>query len=229
MMPTTAPSTSAADDWIAEGWQIIVVRGVLAVIFGIVAAIWPISTAATLIMLWGVWAGVDGISSLVQALRPATPMVARVGNALMGVLGLAAAFLALVRPGLTAVALTWVLGIWLIARGLLDLVLALGRTPPAPRALLAFSGVVDLLLGVLFAANPGRAAVGGALISGLVAIVWGLVFIAVGLVARSQVRSARETLSRPLASTPGGVGGGMPPSGANPDPADDRPSATPPA
>ena len=227
MTHATAPSSTAADDWIAEGWQIIVVRGVLAVLFGIVASIWPISTAVTLIVLWGVWAAVDGLSSLVQAFRPATPMPARVGNALMGVLGLAVAFFAFVRPGLTAVTLTWILGIWLIARGVVDLVLAFGRTPPAPRGLLAFSGVVDLLLGVLFVANPGRAAVGIALLIGLVAIVWGLVFIAVGLVARSQVRSARDSLSRPLAATSGGTGPGEAVPGAKPDPTTGPSSATP--
>lgn len=244
MTSSTAPSPSPTDDWVAEGWQLIVLRGALAVVFGIVAAAWPITTAVTLIVLWGVWAAVDGISSLAQVFRAGTPTLARVGHALMGVIGIAAAFFAFVRPGLTAVTLTWILGIWLIARGVLGLVLALGKTPPAPRALLVLGAAVDLFLGVLLAANPGRAAVSIALTLGLVAILWGLVFIALGLVARSQVRKAQEAMSRPATAAgrhvrteeplaDGGLAGDssgfVPPQAGSREPAPERESTAPPA
>jgi uncharacterized membrane protein HdeD (DUF308 family) len=192
MATATPQPATPTTDWMTAGWQFLVVRGVLAVLFGIVAAAWPISTAVALVVLWGVWAAVDGVSSLATALRRGTHPWARLGHGLMGLVGLAVAFLAIVRPGLTAVTLTWVLGIWLLARGVVNLALAVTRTPPAPRALLVLGGLVDLVLGVLFTANPGRAAVGIALTIGLVAILWGVVFIATGLAARREVRDLEQ-------------------------------------
>ena len=59
----------------------------------------------------------------------------------------------------------------------------------APRGLLLLSAALDLLLGVLFVANPGKGAVAIAFVLGLVALVWGLVFLVVGLVMRKQVKA----------------------------------------
>jgi uncharacterized membrane protein HdeD (DUF308 family) len=64
----------------------------------------------------------------------------------------------------------------------------LGRSGRS-RLLLVLSGAVDLVLGVLFAANPGRAAVGITVVFGLVAMLWGVVFLVIGLVVRAQQRN----------------------------------------
>ena len=78
----------------------------------------------------------------------------------MGALALIAAFYAIFRPAASAVALTWVLGIWLIVRGIFELVGAFASTVATPRWLLALGGVLSLLLGFLFTANPGTGAAG---------------------------------------------------------------------
>jgi len=94
---------------------------------------------------------------------------------------------------MTASALTWLLGIWLIVRGLLELAGAAVGSGTTGRGFLVATGVVDLALGALFAANPGRSAVGIAWLLGLVAIVWGVVFLVIGLVARKQLRDLDDT------------------------------------
>lgn len=171
------------NNWLAASWQVLVVRGVLAVLFGVVAMVWPVETAIAVVLLWGVWALLDGISSIAQAFRPG-PAVVRVAVGLMGVLALLAAVFALFRPVSAGTILVWFLGLWLIARGVFEVVIAFTRTPPAPRGLLVLSAVLDIVLGVLFMTHPDKSAVGIAWLLGLLAIVWGLVFIVVGLLAR---------------------------------------------
>jgi uncharacterized membrane protein HdeD (DUF308 family) len=178
-----------------EKWQHLLVRGAVAVVFGLVAMLYPLSTVIALALLWGVWALVDGMVTLAVAGRPGTTVGAggRVALALLGVLALVAGALAVFRPGLTAVALTWILGLWLIARGVLDAVVAVADRDRESRIALLLSGAVDILLGLLFALNPGRAAIGLALVLGITALVWGLVLVVGALLVRRRQRQALVT------------------------------------
>jgi uncharacterized membrane protein HdeD (DUF308 family) len=166
-------------------WQTFVVRGALAVVFGLVAIFWPTTTAAALAILWGFWALADGIGNIVQATRPG-PGSMRIAAALMGLIALVAAFFAIFSPAVTAVALTWILGIWLIVRGVMELVLSFSDNRPAPRDLMLLGAALDLLLGVLFVANPGAGVVGIAVLLGLTALAWGAVFVVLGLMLRKH-------------------------------------------
>ncbi|MFC7361506.1 HdeD family acid-resistance protein [Nocardioides astragali] len=166
-------------------WSHLVVRGGLAVVFGVVAMLFPLSTATALALLWGVWALADGALTLVQAFgAPRSPVRPVLGA--MGIVALLAGALAVSDPGLTAVTLTRVLGIWLIARGLLEAVVALLDREAESRAGMLLSGAVDVVLGLLFVLNPGRSAVGLAVVLGLVAAVWGVVLVIVGFLVRRR-------------------------------------------
>jgi len=171
------------------GWSHLVLRGALAVVFGVVAMVFPLSTATALAFLWGIWALADGVATLVQAFRaPRSPV--RPALAVMGVVALVAGAVAVSDPGLTAVTLTWIVGIWLIARGVLEAVVAAVQPGEQSRAGLLLSGAVDVVLGLLFVLNPGRSAVSLAVVLGLVAVVWGAVLIGAGLAVRSRERAA---------------------------------------
>jgi uncharacterized membrane protein HdeD (DUF308 family) len=186
-----ASVTMVTKEWLSIGWKVLVLRGVLAVVFGIVAIVWPITTVIAFAVLWGVWALVDGVSSLAQAFRPGeTGPRALLG--VMGVVALAAGLIAIINPALAAETLTWILGIWLLVRGVLAVVLAFTRTTPTPRWLLLLSAALDIVLGVLFAANPGQGAVSIAVVLGAFALVWGLVLVGVGLTARKVVAGLPE-------------------------------------
>lgn len=176
--------------WLDVGWKILVLRGVVAIVFGLVAIVWPISTAVTLALVWGFWALADGIGSLVEAARPG-PGAVRFLHGLMGVVALGAAFFAITSPGVTAVTLTWILGLWLLARGVSEGILAVLPSPPAPRGMLVLSAVVDLLLGVLFVANPGRSAVSLTVVLGVTAMAWGASFLLLGFSVRKTVQDLR--------------------------------------
>jgi len=183
-------------DGLTVSWKMLVARGVIAIVFGILAIAWPISTAIALALLWGFWALMDGIGSLVQAFQPEARGRSRLWLVLIGVVALVAAFFAIFSPAVTAVTLTWILGIWLIVRGLFEVVGAFGSSLMTPRWLLLLSAALSILLGILFVANPGGAAVGIAVFLGITALVWGAVFVVMGL-------AIRRDQAGPATSAPG--------------------------
>jgi uncharacterized membrane protein HdeD (DUF308 family) len=183
-------------NFLTWSWKALVVQGVVAAILGIVALVWPEITLIALVFLWGVWALIDGIAMGAAALRPG-PAGRRILFGIMAVLGILAAFFAFFRPGLTAVALTWILGIWLIVRGIFELVGAFSSTLPAPRWLLVLGAVIDVVLGILFVANPGTGVVAIIWVVGILAIVWGIVFVVLGLTVRSRADDIEAALSSP--------------------------------
>ncbi|TCC31464.1 HdeD family acid-resistance protein [Kribbella sindirgiensis] len=179
-------------DWLTLGWKMLLVRGAIGIVFGILAIAWPISTAIALALLWGFWALTDGIGSIAQAFQPEAKG-SRLFLVTLGVIALIAAFFAITSPGMTAKTLTWILGIWLIIRGIFEFAGAFSSHQMMPRWLLLLSGLLSIFIGVLFAANPGAGAVTVATLLGVTAIVWGAVLIGVGL-------SVRRALPQPGAS-----------------------------
>jgi uncharacterized membrane protein HdeD (DUF308 family) len=170
-------------NWMTLGWKMLIVRGAIGIVFGILAIAWPISTAIALALLWGFWALTDGIGSIAQAFQPES-RGSRLWLITLGVIALLAAFFAITSPGMTAKTLTWILGIWLIIRGIFELAGAFFSQQVMPRWLLVLNGLLSILIGVLFAAKPGAGAVTIAVLLGVTALVWGVVLIAVGLSVR---------------------------------------------
>jgi uncharacterized membrane protein HdeD (DUF308 family) len=181
-------------DWLTVGWKMLLVRGVIGIVFGIFAIAWPISTAIALALLWGIWALTDGIGSIVQAFQPES-RGSRLWLVVIGVIALVAGILAISSPGLTAKTLTWILGIWLIVRGVFELFGAFSSQQVMPRWLLVLSAALSILLGILFAANPGAGAVGVAVLLGVTALIWGVVLIGVGFSVRRSLGSAPPTVT----------------------------------
>ncbi|HET6293408.1 MAG TPA: HdeD family acid-resistance protein [Kribbella sp.] len=178
-------------DWLRTSWKMLVVRGVIAIVFGILAIVWPISTAIALALLWGFWALMDGIGSLAHAFQPEAKG-SRLWLVFFGVIALVAAFFAIFSPAVTAVTLTWILGIWLIVRGVFEAFGAFSSHLRTPRWLLLLSAALSILLGILFAANPGAGAVGIAVWLGVTALVWGAAFVVMGLSLRREASASDQ-------------------------------------
>ena len=187
-------------DWLNLSWKMLMARGALAIVFGILAMAWPIETAIALVLLFGLWALVDGAGSFAQAFERNTPTSARILLSIMGFAALIAAFFAIFSPAVAAVTLTYVLGIWLIVRGAFEAFAAFAASHDTPRWLLLGSAAVDVILGVLFVANPGRSALAIAWVLGLTAVVWGVAFVATGFVVRRGEHGAAA--APPVAGAP---------------------------
>ena len=113
----------------------------------------------------------------------------------MALVALVVALVAIFSPGKAASAITWLVGIWLLVRGLFELVGAFSSTVSAPRWLLVLGALLDLVLGWLFVTNPGTSAVAVAVVIGILAIAWGVVFVVLALAARSATKDLPDDVS----------------------------------
>lgn len=191
-----APSQAAAaldglGSLLDASWKDLMLRGGMAVLFGIVAMFWPRTTVVALVLLWGIWALADGIGILWQAFHT-RGNGSRAMAVLIGIIALAAGLIAILQPGLTAKVLVWLLGIWFIARAVVEVVTGFTAARGSARWLLLLSAAIDLALGLLLVLNPGSAAVGLSVFLGVLALVWGIAFIALAFVVRKAAGRTHE-------------------------------------
>ncbi|MGN0065096.1 MAG: HdeD family acid-resistance protein [Nocardioides sp.] len=187
-----APASPALQTVVAlldASWKDLMLRGVLAVVFGVLAMAWPLSTVLAMVLLWGFWALADGIGAIWQAFHTRGAR-SRAMTLLVGVVALAAGVIALVRPDVTAVTLVWLLGIWFIVRAVVEVATGFTAARGHARALLVMSAVVDLILGLLLVLAPARAAISLSVLIGLLAFAWGLAFVALAVVVRRSAATA---------------------------------------
>ena len=159
----------------------LILLGVLAVIIGIVAIVWPGVTILALVVLFAVYAFVDaGLESLrAFTSRDAGPVI---GHLLMALIDLAAGVAALVWPRPTAFVLVLVIGIWAFAGGLAEFFAGFQAGETAGiRALFFVSGLISVAFGVLLFARPGVGAVTLALLFGLFSLIYGFAQINAGI------------------------------------------------
>jgi uncharacterized membrane protein HdeD (DUF308 family) len=150
-------------------------RGVIAIVFGVLAILWPAVTLVALALLFGAYALVSGVAEIFAAFRRQPDATRRTALVLAGVLSVAAGIVALVWPGVTALALVVIVGVWAVVTGALE-IWAATRLPGQWLSLLF--GVVTMLIGVLVLIRPGIGAVALALTIGAYAIVAGALMLA---------------------------------------------------
>ncbi|MDP9364296.1 MAG: DUF308 domain-containing protein [Chloroflexota bacterium] len=164
---------------LARSWWTLVLRGALAVLFGIVAWLFPDLTVGALVLLFGAYALVDGAFALVAAFSGGG---GRRGALLLeGILGIAAGVLTIIWPDLTATALLFFIAAWAIITGVFEIVAAIElRCQIEGELLLALAGVASILFGVLAFIFPTGGALAVVWMIGSYAILFGVVLIALG-------------------------------------------------
>jgi uncharacterized membrane protein HdeD (DUF308 family) len=168
-------------------WWAVVIRGIVAIIFGVAALIWPAITLFVLIALFAAFVIVEGAFTIVQAFRRAGrggSFWARVARGVIGILfGLAVLF----WPGITAIILLYLIAFWAIVTGVLEIIAGIAlRDEISNEWWMVAGGVISLIFGILIAAFPGAGALTLILFIGIYAIVFGIVLLITGIQARSQ-------------------------------------------
>jgi uncharacterized membrane protein HdeD (DUF308 family) len=177
-------------DALARNWGLILLRGVLAIVFGILAFVWPGITLISLVLLYGAFAFVDGILAIAAAIRGGAP-APRWWLALIGIFGIAAGVLTLLWPQITALILLLFIAGWAIATGVMQIIGAFKlREELSDEWLLVASGVLSVAFGVLLAMWPKAGALAMVLVIGSFAIMYGilLVMFALRLRKHAEVR-----------------------------------------
>ena len=135
-------------------WWLLALRGLLGVIFGVVALAFPGSTILALVLLFSAYALVDGAFSVVAAIR-----AARQGQqwgllTLQGVASIAAGVIAFLWPAITVLAFVLLIAAWSILSGVLFVTAAFRVDDNHERWWLAIGGIASLIYGVLSVVAP---------------------------------------------------------------------------
>jgi uncharacterized membrane protein HdeD (DUF308 family) len=194
MFQTFDPELMAARNAVlADNWWLVALRGLFAILFGVIAFAMPAAAMLGLVLVFAAYSIVDGTSNIVLAVRGARRHE-RWGLLLLnGVLGISIGVLAAILPGITVLAFVCIVAAWLLLSGGLMLGTAIGLEISHGRWWLVFCGTVSMLYGVLLLLSP--------LIGALVLTWWigaySLVFGVTLIVLAFRLRRHRgERLSR---------------------------------
>ena len=178
---------------LGRNWGWIVLRGVAAILFGILAFALPGITLAVLVIVWGAYALADGILALVAAYRVRDQGKPFWSLVIVGVLGIAAGIVTFIWPGMTALVLLLFIAAWAVVMGIFQIIAAIRlRKEIQNEWLLGLSGVLSVLFGIIMFAQPGAGALAVIWVIAAYAIVFGvlLVWLGLRLKKRSESRTA---------------------------------------
>jgi uncharacterized membrane protein HdeD (DUF308 family) len=161
---------------LARYWWALALRGLFAVLFGLLTFFIPGITLLALVLLFGVYALLDGIFDIVSAIRSPGHHWAFV---IEGIVGIAIGVLTLIWPGITAMVLLYLIGFWAIFTGVLEIVAGIRlRAAITNEVLLILMGVLSLLFGLLIIVFPSAGALAVAFWIGAYALIFGIMLIA---------------------------------------------------
>ena len=164
---------------LADTWWLVALRGIAAIVFGILAFVWPKITLLTLVWLYGAYAFINGVVALVQAFTG--PKEGRRTGALVfqGIISIVVGVIAFFVPGITALALLLLIAAWAIVSGIFEIVTAVRlRKVISHEWLMIGAGILSVVFGILLMLQPAVGAVAMIWWIGGFAIVFGFLLVA---------------------------------------------------
>lgn len=176
-------------------WWLLLLRGLMAITFGVLSWVQPGISLAALVMLFGVYALIDGVAGVWSSLAGHKDDGHWWVLLLWGVVGVGVGTLTLSAPGITALALLFYIALWAVATGVLQIVAAVRLHKEIEGEwLLALSGLASVAFGVLLMARPMAGAVALLWIIATYAILFGILLVVLAFKSRRFGRG----LSRPV-------------------------------
>ncbi len=180
--------------FLQNNWWVLVVRGVAAIAFGVLAFAWPGLALAALVLLWGAYALVDGIFGVIATFKGPNTGGFPWWMLVTGVVGIVAGIFTFVAPGVTAIALLYLIAAFAIVRGVMEIAAAIRlRKEIDNEWLLILAGVVSVIFGVVLFLFPGAGALALILWIPAFAIVIGVLEIVLGFKLRNRAPAAALT------------------------------------
>lgn len=166
---------------LARNWGLVALRGVLAILFGIVCIVWPGMALTTLIWLFAIYAIVDGIFSVGAGITGGS-MMPRWWLIVVGLAGIVAGLIAAFNPGATALVLLTFIGAWLVVRGIFEIIGAIAvRREIDNEWMLILGGALSVLFGLYVIIFPGGGALAILLAIGIFSIIGGVMMVGFAL------------------------------------------------
>src|SRR5499433_4321504 len=167
---------------LAKCWWVLLLRGIAAILFGVLAFAWPGLTLVTLVLLYGAFALVDGVLSLIAAFTGSAKPVPTWWLIVVGFLGIGAGVVTFLWPGITAVLLVMFIGAWALVHGIFEIIGAIQlRKEIDNEWMLILGGALSVVFGLIVLISPGAGALGLIWVIGSYSIVFGILFIALAL------------------------------------------------
>jgi uncharacterized membrane protein HdeD (DUF308 family) len=171
---------------LATNWWSLVIRGIAGIALGILTFVWPGITLVALVLLFGAYSLIDGVMSLIGAVRAAEAHERWGVLVLEGLVGIATAAITVLWPGITAIALVYVIAAWALITGALEIGAAIRlRKVISGEWLLIVGGIASILFGFLLIMAPVIGAVVVALWVGAYTFIFGVLLVALGFKLRS--------------------------------------------
>lgn len=183
-------------------WWLVALRGLAAIVFGILAFVWPGITLQVLVLFFGAYAIVDGVLALYAAIR--TRGQHRWAAVLEGIVGIGAGVIAFLSPGITALALLIVIAVWAIVTGVMEVIAAVElRRVVTNEWFLILSGLLSVAFGILLLVQPGAGALAIVWLIGFYAVIFGVGLLAFawrlrGLLEHMPKAASQAPQTRPI-------------------------------
>ena len=166
---------------VSRFWWTLVLRGVVAILFGVLAFIWPGVTLGVLVLLFGAYALVDGIVAIIMGIKEYGDHERWWATLLSGLVSTAAGLITFFMPGITALALLTLIAFWAIVRGVFEIVAAIRlRHEIEGELLLGLGGAVSIAFGLLMLMFPGAGALAVVWWIGAFAVIYGVMMMLLG-------------------------------------------------
>ncbi|MEX2307077.1 MAG: DUF308 domain-containing protein [Pirellulales bacterium] len=179
-------------DIICRRWWMLLVRGLAAIGLGVCAIVWPGITLLALAILFGVFATIDGVASIMLGIRGEPDGTVWWTMVALGVLAIIAGIIAFAWPGLTLLVLLTVVGVSAIVRGVFEIMAAIRlRKEIDDEWILGLSGALSVIFGVLILWRPDVGLLAIALLIGAYMLALGSLAVALSLRLRRMGRSLR--------------------------------------
>jgi uncharacterized membrane protein HdeD (DUF308 family) len=163
---------------LSRHWWLLLLRGLAAIVFGVLAWVQPGISLAAVVLLFGAYAMADGILASWTAIAGAKGHDHQWVLLIHGLLGIGIGILTFVAPGITALALLFYIAIWAIATGVLQIVTAIRlRKEIKNEWMLILAGLASVVFGAVIAAAPGAGALGLLWLIGFYALVFGVLLV----------------------------------------------------
>jgi len=180
---------------ITKNWWLLLLRGIVSILFGILAFAWPGLTVVTLALLFGAFALADGVLSLVAAVTGSDKSAPAWWLALVGVLGIAAGIIAFLWPGKTAFVLVIMIGAWALTIGIFEIIGAIRlRHEIDDEWWLIAAGVLSVLFGLAVLLAPGAGALAIVWVIAAYAVIAGVLMVAFSF----RLRGLHERTGTPV-------------------------------
>lgn len=178
-------------------WWAMVFRGILAILFGILALIFTGQTLLVLVYSFGVFALLTGLAEIVTAVRAGEAHMRWGWLAFAGIVGVVAGILTFVWPGITALALLFVIAAWALVSGVAEIIFALSWPDTLAHPwLAALSGALSVVFGILLVVWPRSGVIALTWLVGIYAIIYGANQLYYAYRLRAMRQEARSFFGR---------------------------------